>query len=110
MPDCIFCKIVKGEAPSSLELETENVMAFRSIDPAAEIHILIIPKKHIVAFTDIDQKDKEVFFEMLETAQRMVFEKKIDDGYKLIFNGGKHQAIKHLHWHLLGGDLEADRT
>lgn len=110
MADCIFCKIVAGDSPATVVAETENVIAFKSIDPAAKAHILIVPKKHISSFTDLSKDDKNLFFEMAETAQRLVFQNDAEGGYKLIFNGGKYQAINHLHWHLLAGNLQEDKT
>jgi len=104
--DCIFCKIAKGEASAFLEGETEGVAAFRSIDPVSETHILIVPKKHISTFVGIHEKDKDLFFEMIEVAQKIISDKGLVDGYKLIINGGKYQSVPHLHWHLLAGKLE----
>lgn len=106
MSDCIFCKIVKGEVPSTKEAETEHVLAFRNIEPVAEHHVLIIPKNHIESVLHLTKEDKEVFFEMAEVAQTLVKEKRIGSGYKLVFNGGRYQSIPHLHWHLLAGKLE----
>lgn len=103
MQDCVFCKIAKKEAPSSIEFENDSVIAFKSIEPVAEIHILIVPKKHIDTFLDINDN---TVLEMTKAAQQIIKEKKAEGGYKLVFNGGKYQAIKHLHWHLLAGELE----
>ena len=108
MKDCVFCKIVKGETPSSIELDTKNVIAFKSIDPASEIHVLIVPKKHIADFVNISPKDTKLMGEMIEVAQKIIKKKKTSSGFKLIFNGGKYPAVKHLHWHILGGKLKDD--
>ena len=106
MQDCIFCKIVKAVAPAKIELETKEVIAFDSITPVAEHHIIIIPKQHISSFTDLEENHKDVFIKMAKAAQQIITNRKITDGYKLIFNGGKYQSVKHIHWHLLGGKLE----
>jgi len=106
--DCVFCDIVKGKTGSSLEVKKRNVTAFRSIDPAAEIHILIVPNVHTESFMDLNKKLHFVFLEMIEVARFFIKKYKIENGYKLVINGGKYQSIKHLHLHLLGGKMKAD--
>ena len=106
MDDCIFCKIVKGEIPASVILESDNVVAFKNIAPAAEHHILVVPKLHIENFMSIGSGDTNILSEMIEVAQAVIKKLKSDEGYKLIFNGGKFQAVNHLHWHLLGGEID----
>ena len=108
MADCVFCKIIKGESPASVELESDNVIAFKSFDPAAEYHFLIVPKKHIREFISLAQSDFDLLSEMAETAQGIIKRHGLSGGYKMIFNGGKYPEMKHLHWHLLGGKLEKD--
>lgn len=108
MNDCIFCKIVKGDSPATVELDTENVIVFKNIAPAAETHLLVVPKEHIPTFMDLNSENASLLAEMVESVQAMIKKKGIENGYKVIFNGGKYQAVKHLHWHLLGGDLEED--
>lgn len=104
MSDCIFCKIGAHEATANVEIETDNVIAFASIAPVAKIHILIIPKEHIATFTDLEQEHASVLMEMAKVAQALIEKKNISNKYKLIFNGGKYQSVKHIHWHLVGGD------
>lgn len=106
MSDCVFCKIVKGEISSDGVSETKNIKAFNTIAPVSEHHILIIPKDHISSFTDLEENHKDIFMEMAKMAQKLIKDRDISDGYKLIFNGGKYQSVKHIHWHLLGGKLE----
>ncbi len=101
--DCIFCQIVKGQAPAAVRYEDDDVLAFDNINPASEIHILIIPKKHTETFMDID--DPNILIPMQKAAQIIIESKNLKDGYKLVFNGGKYQAVPHLHWHLLAGKL-----
>lgn len=104
--ECIFCKIARGEASATVEGESEQVIAFRSIDPVAEHHVLIIPKHHIANFGDIAKEDSETIVEMIEMIQRLVSDLDIQDGYKIMVNGGSYQVVPHLHWHLLAGKLE----
>ncbi len=101
--DCIFCKIVKGEAPATIWYEDENIIAFDSIKPIAETHILVVPKKHIESFMELDNNDVLVF--LAKAAQQIIKSKKLEDAYRLVFNGGKFQTVSHLHWHLLGGEF-----
>ncbi len=106
MDGCIFCKIVKGELPSKKVYEDESIVAFESIQPVAETHLLICPKLHIESFEKIDKN-----FDLLSlvyAAQKIIEKNKLGGGYKLVFNGGKYQSIPHLHWHLLAGELEGN--
>ncbi len=104
MDDCIFCKIVKREAPASIVYESDTVIAFKSIQPVSETHILIVPKDHVYSVTDFS--DANQFFSLLTAAQSIIADLQLEKGYKLVFNGGKYQAVPHAHWHLLGGTLE----
>ncbi|QJC52560.1 histidine triad nucleotide-binding protein [Paenibacillus albicereus] len=106
MSDCIFCKIVEGAIPSSKVFENENVLAFRDIAPAAPVHILIIPKRHLSTMNDAGPEDAALLGELLLTAQKLAAQEGIaESGYRLINNcnsdGG--QTAYHLHVHLLGG-------
>lgn len=106
MQNCVFCKIASHEAPGKIKFESNGVIAFGSIAPAASTHIIIIPKEHIETFTDLEEHHKEILMQMAKAAQKLIDTKGISGGYKLVFNGGKYQSIKHIHWHLLGGKLE----
>ena len=104
--DCIFCKIIEGSIPSKKVFENDRVLAFQDIQPAAPVHILIIPKKHIPTMNDIGPEDAELIGELFTTARHIAKEQGIDEaGYRLINNvnsdGG--QVVYHLHIHLLGG-------
>lgn len=104
MQDCIFCKIVKKESPATIVFENDQVIAFTNIHPVAETHLLIVPKEHIASVMNIENSD--FFADMVKAAQALIKEKNIENGYKLVFNGGKYQAVPHLHWHLLGGEMK----
>ena len=100
---CIFCDIIDGKIPSSKVLEDENFLAFHDINPQAPIHILIIPKKHICCFNEVDSKTMEAMTPFIQEVARKVG---IDsNGYRLITNNGKDggQEVEHLHFHLIGG-------
>lgn len=107
MGDTIFSKIIKREIPSDIVYETENVLAFRDINPQAPVHILIIPKIEIPKVTDIDgKKHSQLLGELFDAANKLAKDLKIDqDGFRLVFNCGDNagQDVYHLHMHLLGG-------
>lgn len=104
--DCIFCKIASGQIPSEKVYESENVLAFKDINPVAPEHILIIPKKHISNVEDITGDDSidvaELFFAVKEISRERTLS---DKGYRLIINNGKAagQEVFHLHIHIIGG-------
>jgi histidine triad (HIT) family protein len=104
MEDCLFCKIIKGEIPSEKVFENEKILVIKDIHPKAEVHLLILPKKHIVSVNHLEEEDKELVGELIFTAQRIAKEKNLK-GYKLIINVGREggQLIDHLHLHLLSG-------
>lgn len=104
--DCIFCKISKGEIPSTKVLETDRVFAFLDISPKAKTHILIVPKKHIESVKTLQAQDQGLVAEMIFAAKEIA-EKKGLPGYKLVFNVGRDggQIVDHLHLHLLSGDV-----
>ncbi len=100
---CIFCKIVNGEIPSNKVAENDEFLAFHDINPKAPIHILIIPKKHIESFQEVDS---ETMAKMTPFIQDIARKLELDiTGYRLVTNvkedGG--QEVFHLHFHLLGG-------
>jgi histidine triad (HIT) family protein len=100
MADCIFCKIAKGEIAKEFTYQDDEVMVFPDIHPKTPIHLLIVPKTHIVDF--IDTPD-ELLSKMCAVAKKMVKEKKLEDkGFRLTINGGGAQIVQHLHLHLLG--------
>ena len=106
MEDCIFCKIIKGEIQSSKVYEDEEILAFNDIHPAAPIHILVIPKKHIESLAKMKEEDAEIIKKIYKVinviAEKQGFKEK---GYRVIVNCGKDggQEVGHLHFHLLAG-------
>ena len=104
--DCIFCKIIKKEIPSSFLYESDSLIVIKDIKPTADTHLLIIPKKHIPTFTDIEKKDLELIYEMFEAAKKFIKDMKLEKKYRVSFNGGSLLEVHHLHMHLLGGELK----
>lgn len=106
MEDCIFCKIVKGEIPSEKVYEDDNVLAFKDINPAAPIHVLVIPKKHIENVLKIEDGDTEILANIFNGIKKVAKILGIeDDGFRVISNCGKDagQEVMHLHFHMLAG-------
>jgi len=104
MSDCLFCKMVAGAIKPDVVFEDDHVLAFRDINPQAPVHILVIPKRHIVNLNDL--ADIELGGRILQTAVQLAEQEGLsDDGYRTVFNCNRHggQAVYHLHLHLLGG-------
>ncbi len=106
MEDCLFCKIMKGEIPCNKVYEDEEIFAFYDINPAAPIHILVIPKKHIASLAHLEKEDEAIVGRIYGVINQIAEEKGFkQDGYRVIVNCGKNggQEIMHLHFHILGG-------
>lgn len=106
MADCVFCSIVGGSIPAEIVFEGENVIAFRDINPAAPVHVVIIPKKHIDPMEDLSEEDYSVIPEIYMAARAIAAQEGIDaSGYRILTNHGPDsgQEVEHLHFHLLGG-------
>jgi len=106
MENCIFCKISKKEAPADILYEDSSVIVFKDIAPKTPMHLLIVPKKHIVNINHIEVEDKEIVGNLFIVAKKIAKENGIDKkGYRLIFNVGRDagQMVDHLHLHLLAG-------
>ncbi|MFZ5366211.1 MAG: HIT domain-containing protein [Patescibacteria group bacterium] len=104
MDDCVFCKIINGEIPTKFEYQDENIVVFPDINPQAEIHLLIVSKKHILEFATIGPEDKIVWDEMINQASLLIKKYGLENrGYRLVLNGGGAALVNHLHLHLLGG-------
>ena len=104
-PDCIFCRIVRGEIPSRKAYEDEAVLAFHDIAPVAPLHVLVIPKAHIATLYDAGEADEPVLGRMLQLAGRLARENGAADGFRTIVNTGRvgRQEVMHLHIHVIGG-------
>jgi histidine triad (HIT) family protein len=106
MDECIFCKIIKGEIPSKITYQDDKVIAFHDIHPVAPIHILLLPKKHIININNVTGEDENLLGHMLITVKKVAHEQGISEkGYRLIINNGPDadQVVQHLHFHIIGG-------
>ncbi len=105
-PWCIFCRIVRGEAPAEILYKDDLVTAFRDIHPQAPVHIQIIPNRHIPAVAAVTPNDAELLARMIAVANQLATEQGVARaGYRLVINSGAQagQSVNHLHLHLLGG-------
>lgn len=110
--NCVFCKIVKGEIPSEKVYEDEEILAFKDIQPAAPIHILVIPKKHIAMLTDIEETESYLIGKIYKTINKIAEEQGFaKQGFRVIANCGKDagQEVMHIHFHILGGKVLGDK-
>lgn len=106
MTDCIFCKIIAGEIPSTNVYKDDQVTAFRDINPAAPTHILIVPNKHIDSVNLMIADDEPLIGKLYSVAKELAAKEGISEsGYRLVVNtgAGAGQTVFHLHMHLLGG-------
>lgn len=105
MTDCIFCKIIKGEIPSSKVYEDDRVYAFRDINPMAPVHILIVPKAHVPSANGINGENSADVAHIFEVIPKIAQAEGLSNGYRVITNCGEDgcQSVQHLHFHLLGG-------
>lgn len=106
LADCIFCRIIAGEAPADLVHTDDRAVAFRDIHPVAPTHILIVPNKHIPSVNDLTPEDGALVGHLFGLARQIARQEGIDQtGYRLIVNTGQHagQVVFHLHLHLIGG-------
>ena len=103
--DCIFCKIIKGDIPSTKVYEDELVYAFRDINPQAPTHILVIPKTHIESVNAISGENSAVVAHIFEIIPQIAKAEGLDGGYRVVSNCGSDagQTVFHLHFHILGG-------
>jgi histidine triad (HIT) family protein len=108
MENCLFCKIARGELPSEWVFEDEKIIAFRDVNPAAPVHILLIPKEHIGGADELCADNPEhgdLIARMVLAAGELALKLRLGGGWRIVTNVGEHggQTVKHLHLHLLGG-------
>lgn len=106
MSECLFCRIAAGSLPTEFVYEDEHVVAFRDINPAAPVHILVVPRAHIETVADLGGDETGVMSRLTAAANRIAREAGVEaGGYRLIVNCGQDggQTVFHLHMHLLGG-------
>lgn len=104
--DCLFCKIVNGDIPSTKVYEDDICFAFRDIDPQGPVHVLVIPKQHIQSVNQVDDSNKDVVAHIFTVIPQIAKSEGIaEEGYRVVSNIGEHagQTVPHLHFHIIGG-------
>ena len=105
MSNCIFCKIIAGEIPSTVVYQDEDVFAFRDINPQAPTHILVVPKSHLASVNEINGENASVVAHIFQVIPKIAEQEGLVNGYRVVTNCGKDagQTVEHLHFHILGG-------
>lgn len=105
MADCLFCKIAAQEIDSDIVFESEDVIAFRDINPAGPTHVLAIPRRHIASAKELGSDDGRLLAEMFATLNGIAADEGLEGGYRIVTNVGADagQSVHHLHLHLIGG-------
>lgn len=103
--DCIFCKIIAGDIPSTKVYEDGKVFAIRDINPQAPVHVLVVPKEHIPSADFITAENSGNISAVFEAVPKIAAAEGLTNGYRVINNCGEDgcQSVKHIHFHLLGG-------
>ena len=103
MADCLFCSIAAGEIPADVVIETDEVVAFNDINPAAPTHVLVIPKRHVASAAELETDDAGLLGALFDVAAQVG--RTIEGGWRLVTNVGPDagQSVFHLHFHVLGG-------
>ena len=104
--DCVFCKIIKGQIPSTKVYEDEKMLVFKDIEPKAKVHLLAIPKDHFKLLSQMDESRAQTLSYMLAKIPQIAAQNGCANGYRLVINQGDDagQTVFHLHIHILGGE------
>ena len=105
MSDCLFCKIVAGQIPSTKVYEDEKVLAFRDINPQAPVHVLVIPKEHLADANAVTEENSALVAHIFSVIPAIAKAEGLTGGYRVVTNCGADagQTVQHLHFHILGG-------
>jgi histidine triad (HIT) family protein len=106
MSDCVFCAIVAGSVPSTAVLETETCYAFRDINPAAPVHVLVVPRTHVDSLAAVGPDEAPLLADLVAAVNQVAEKEGIAaTGYRVVTNVGEDagQLVRHLHFHVLGG-------
>jgi histidine triad (HIT) family protein len=109
--DCLFCKIIAGEIPSSKVYEDDYVYAFRDIAPQMPVHVLVIPKLHLASADEVSEVNSVYVSKIFEVIPKIAAAEGLTGGYRIISNCGDDacQSVKHLHFHILGGGQMSEK-
>ncbi len=106
MSDCLFCKIAAGDIPADKVYEDDKVIAFKDINPKADVHLLVIPREHIASLNELTPAHDALLAHMMRVIPQLAKTQGLDEGFRTIINTGEGggQIIFHLHMHLMGGN------
>lgn len=109
--DCLFCAIINGDIPSSKVYEDEKCYAFLDIAPQAPVHCLVVPKEHIASVDEINDENSSVVAHIFTVIPKIAKDLGLVGGYRIVSNIGDNgcQSVKHLHFHILGGEKLSDK-
>lgn len=109
--DCVFCGIIQGKIPSSKVYEDEYCVAFKDLNPAAPVHVLVVPVEHIQSIDCVDSQNISVVSKVITAIPKIAAACGLENGYRVITNVGEDggQTVKHLHFHILGGTHLAEK-
>ena len=104
MADCIFCGIANHEIPSNTAYEDDNIICFHDLEPQAQVHVLVVPKKHIACLDDLKEEDRGLIADIMLKIPEIAADLGLENGYRVVINNGEDafQTVKHLHFHILG--------
>lgn len=104
--DCLFCKIIQGELPSEQVYNDDQVVVFRDINPKAPVHLLMVPREHIISLTELEEKHNNLIAHMMHLLPKIATQQGLHKGFRTVINTGPGggQIVFHLHIHLLGGN------
>jgi histidine triad (HIT) family protein len=104
-PNCLFCKIVRGEIPAKKVYEDDDVLAFHDIRPLAPVHFMLVPKEHVASLYEAGMAQHRALGKMLALAGELARKEGASDGFRTIINTGRvgNQEVYHLHMHVIGG-------
>lgn len=111
MENCLFCKIIAGDIPSTKVYEDDKTYAFRDINPMAPVHVLVVPKTHVASLDAVDALSDELLAACLRTCRTVAHQEGIgESGFRVVSNCGCDacQSVQHLHFHVLGGKKMAE--
>ena len=103
MTDCVFCGIANGKIPASKVLENDDVVAFHDLHPAAPVHVLVIPRRHVATLDDAQDSDAGLLGKMMTAARDVAAASELGSGYRVVMNvqAGAGQSVFHIHFHIV---------
>jgi histidine triad (HIT) family protein len=104
-PNCLFCRIAKGEIPADVVLDRSDLLAFRDINPQAPTHVLVIPRDHIPSLEALTEQHGELLANLVRAVNDIAGQEGVTGGFRVVTNIGPAagQSVQHLHLHVLGG-------